>query len=82
MRGRLACAFTHVLKNRAVNDLEGLFLDKSEWLPEPVILEPGCTVASTGVLWEMLVPGSFPGNSDFISLMPLGIWNIKSYPPP
>lgn len=29
----------------------------------------------------MLVPGSFPRDSDFIGLVPLGIWNIKSYPP-
>lgn len=50
MRGCLACAFRHVLKSMAVNDLEGLFLDWSGRLPGPVILESGCTLASTGEL--------------------------------
>lgn len=80
MTGCLLCAFRHVLKSKGVNDLKG-FLDKSGWLPGPVILEPGCTLALTGELGEMLVPGSFPRDFDFIGLVPLGIWNIKSYPP-
>lgn len=68
MTGCLLCAFRHVLKSKGVNDLEG-FLDKSGWLLGPVILEPGCTLVSTGELGEMLVPGSFPRDFDFIGLL-------------